>query len=113
MKKVITLILVLLIGFLKISFSQIVEIAPTSIEAHSDKGIKMTVYPNPAQNMLFIKNGTGLPIEKVEITNLMSQEILKISEFKTEIDISTLTYGVYFLNCNVGGTVYRTKFVKN
>ena len=72
----------------------------------------LTVYPNPANGVLFVetRHGTSLPDQTYRITNLMGQTLLqgRISAETQQIDISTLPAGMYFIS--VGGQ--SVKFVK-
>ena len=70
----------------------------------------MVVYPNPANNMLFVetRHGTSLPDQTAyRITNLMGQTLLTghISAETQQIDISTLHSGMYFIS--VGETTLK------
>jgi len=57
------------------------------------------VYPNPAKNTLIIKTFGNLKDVHFTFLNINGQEIMKqqIKENETEIDISKLTSGVYFV----------------
>ena len=61
----------------------------------------LVVYPNPANNILFVQTlrATSLPKETYRITNLMGQTVLRgsiISE-KQQINIESLPAGMYFI----------------
>ena len=63
----------------------------------------LTVYPNPANGVLFVetRHGTSLPDQTAYIiTNLMGQTLLqgRISAETQQIDISTLPAGMYFIS---------------
>ena len=70
-----------------------------------------TVYPNPANNMLFVETvcTPSLPDQTYRITNLMRQTLMtgNISAEIQQINISTLPAGMYFISVD-GQTV---KFV--
>ena len=71
-----------------------------------------TVYPNPANNILFVETRliASLPDQTYRITNLMGQTLLtgNISAETQQIDITILPAGMYFIS--VGETTL--KFVK-
>ncbi len=75
----------------------------------------LVVYPNPANNMLFVEtqNFASLPDPTYRITNLMGQTLIS-GHVETrratslQIDVSSLPAGMYFINLD-GQTV---KFVK-
>ena len=68
-----------------------------------------TVYPNPANNILFVETRliASLPDQTYRIINLMGQTLLQghISAETQQIDISTLPSGMYFIN--VGETTLK------
>ena len=67
------------------------------------------VYPNPANNILFVETRliASLPDQTYRITNLIGQTLLtgNISAETQQIDISTLPSGMYFIN--VGETTLK------
>lgn len=68
------------------------------------------VYPNPAQNKLFIE---GFRYEKEGIVNIFDAQG-KISNYKirnNEIDISNLANGIYFLSIENEGAIFHQKLV--
>jgi len=79
-----------------------------------DEEVHLKLYPNPASNMvnleiLDLKNITG-----ISIINQMGQiiKVLSINEDITtlQIDVTSLTNGMYTLNINAGGKTYAKKF---
>jgi Secretion system C-terminal sorting domain len=68
---------------------------PVSISQYADVPMSQwEVYPNPASNNLFIKNADK---KKKELYNSVGQLIF--STTKNEIDVSSLSKGVYYLKC--------------
>ena len=57
------------------------------------------VYPNPANDVLFVRTHAVRPYEEYRITNLMGQTLLKgtLSTENQQIDITTLPAGMYFI----------------
>ncbi|MBN2746374.1 MAG: choice-of-anchor J domain-containing protein [Bacteroidales bacterium] len=74
---------------------------PASIENASNTA-QFNMYPNPASNVLNV-NGTQ-KIDRVSIVNVVGQEVLvsEINATTSNIDISNLESGVYFVNIEVG-----------
>ena len=72
----------------------------------------LTVYPNPANNVLFVQTlrATSLPDQTYRITNLVGQTLLQgsINAETQQINIESLPEGMYFIN--VGNETM--KFVK-
>ena len=74
--------------------------ASTTISALSNQNFAFNnfkYFPNPVKNSLSISNASL--IEEIEITSLLGQRILtkKINELQTELNLSELTNGVYFV----------------
>lgn len=62
------------------------------------KANELSVYPNPANNVLNIANAEG--IDKVEISNILGQSVMKldITENNQSVNISSLKKGVYIVS---------------
>lgn len=69
-------------------------------------------YPNPVKNSLSISNGST--ITKIEITSLLGQKIMtkKINDLQTEINLSSLSKGVYFVKVMSEGQEKTMKIIK-
>lgn len=69
-------------------------------------------YPNPVKNNLIISNSAI--IDKVEITSILGQKmILKtINDLQTEINLSYLSNGVYFIKVTSNESDKIIKIVK-
>ena len=73
-------------------------------------GEKISLYPNPAGERLFIK--TDLEIESVILSNLLGQQLGVVKNPGNYLDVSQLDAGVYLLTFRVGETAWTGKFVK-
>jgi hypothetical protein len=76
--------------------------------------LQTSLYPNPARDKITIET-SGMPKEiTLEIVNIEGQQLItrQISQPKTQIDISTLPSGVYFVRVINNRTVQVGKFVK-
>lgn len=80
----------------------------------SDNDFSWTVYPNPAQNMLYISHSET--IVKVEITDVNGKFIKRIDfnpfSDTQSIDISELKSGVYYLKPTGTEAIQSFRFVK-
>ena len=72
---------------------------------------KWQIYPNPAENEIFIKS--DLPIEKVEIYSLTGALLLSNNNFDGKISVSALSQSVYLLNGYTDKGVTISKIVKD
>ena len=74
------------------------------IEENDDMTI--SVYPNPAHDKLFVNAAN---IQSVELFNISGQ--LMISSTETEINVSCLESGVYFVRVNCGANVFTERVI--
>lgn len=74
-------------------------------------GTGLTLSPNPATNQLRIQN-TELRIKNIEIYNVLGESVYQSESAKTEIDISNLNPGIYFVKVFTDKTNFSGKFVK-
>lgn len=80
----------------------------TSVETYSDK---ISVYPNPIQNMLFIDMGN---IAKYEVIISDISGTVLYSQFdENRIDLRHFPAGNYFLTLIVNNKYYNYKIIKN
>ena len=72
----------------------------------------LNFYPNPVKNNLTISNTST--IETVEISSILGQKIIvkKINDLQTEIDLSQLLNGVYFVKVISEGKEKTVKIIK-
>jgi hypothetical protein len=73
---------------------------------------KVSLYPNPASNVLNIESvGT---IQNIAIYNVLGQEVMnKLSnETSVSLDVSGLNSGIYVIKTKIDGTVSSSKFIK-
>lgn len=73
----------------------------------------LLIYPNPADNLLFIESDENEGIVSLFVTNLLGQQ--QNSELKLgSIDISKYKKGLYFLQVELdSGQIISTTFIKN
>jgi WD40 repeat protein len=75
---------------------------------------KFSVYPNPAMDKITVETPEAVKGTYLEIVNIESQQLItrQITKPKTQIDISTLLSGVYFVWVMGEKTVEVGKFIK-
>ena len=69
-------------------------------------------YPNPARNILNVKANDN--IENIAIYNLLGQKVISqnINAFTSNINITSLTTGLYILKANINGKSGSYKLIK-
>ena len=77
-----------------------------------------TIFPNPVKNILYISQNKKDPVKAIQVFNSLGQVQQKInySSFKNieyvEVNISTLTSGIYFLEMMSNKNLIVRRFVK-
>ena len=86
--------------------------APVGIIEKNDNVLKFNLYPNPAETTIKINIG-DLNLNRFEVTiySIVGEIIIQKND-SIEIDISSLSSGVYILNITSNGFSSQRKFVK-
>jgi len=83
----------------------------SSVSVNETKQLNVAVYPNPAQNTLYINADNASSYKIYNILGAEQKSGLLNKNFNT-VDISNLESGVYFINVSNGKSVTKVKFVK-
>jgi len=72
----------------------------------------VSIYPNPAVDAITVRSEQG-PIDQLILFDFQGKEVLrkKVSLSEQQLDLSTLTAGIYFLNLSIPGEVSVHKLV--
>lgn len=83
-----------------------------SVVESNKEGKEITVYPNPAKEKLFIKQGVSFKLSNFEIINSQGNLMIKgkVDEF---IDVSSLDQGIYFIHFGKDEDAEVKRFVVN
>ncbi len=73
---------------------------------------QVTIYPNPATNVLNLNNFKNKDINAIKIIDVLGKTVKEVNENVSQIDIESLQNGFYFLEINSDGKSYYTKFLK-
>jgi hypothetical protein len=73
----------------------------------------ISLVPNPAHEDLYIAAKNGAIISQVNIYNTAGQKVLShnCNDFKTTINTSQLTEGIYFMELTTTQFIQRAKFI--
>ncbi len=76
------------------------------------QSLGFTAYPNPVQNKLFLNADEN--ITNVTIFNVIGQQVKSVTPnaLTSEIDMSNLESGIYFVKVNIGSAVGTIKILK-
>ncbi len=84
-----------------------------STSSSSDLPIKISTYPNPAKDKLYIESET--PMSTIAVYNLLGQKLKSFSTEGTkkyEISVNDLPSGTYILTVQSGNSTVNQKFTK-
>jgi hypothetical protein len=71
------------------------------------------IYPNPATELISIKNTGDLKINNADVFDINGRKVITINELQNkQIDISKLSKGVYFLQLQTEESLKNIKFIK-
>lgn len=90
----------------------VVKLASDALSDNSFNNDNFTVYPNPTNHFLNIKNNSNQIIESVSIVNVLGKIILIQNKNFEIIDVSKLQNGMYFIQTTVNRKIYQKKFIK-
>lgn len=73
------------------------------------------LFPNPVKNVLNITSNEDVAIKSIQIYNILGQSALELKNKKTfsNVDVSSLNNGVYFIRINSNKGTATHKFLKN
>jgi hypothetical protein len=81
----------------------------TSVKSITVKDLH--VYPNPAVDMLYLS--LDIPLEKVEMFNVMGQMVKVLNNPERKFNVSDLSSGIYLIHAtDEEGTLHEAKFLK-
>ena len=84
---------------------------PTGIPDHESKTRLITVYPNPASEMIYLK--TDRELTRACFFNTLGQQVKTVDNPQAQIRISDLPDGIYILKItDREGTDYKARFIK-
>lgn len=89
----------------------VIDVATMGIKQETNSNNRLSVYPNPAKDILTISCNTD--IEELTIIDVLGNTVIqqKAQSKITSIDISSLNDGVYFIQVNSADKVYTNKFI--
>ncbi|MGD0709677.1 MAG: T9SS type A sorting domain-containing protein [Bacteroidales bacterium] len=86
----------------------------TAVNPHQIHSIEFSIYPNPANDNVIIENASINRNNEIFIYSIQGELLLKLQmlKAKTDIDISSLAKGIYFLKVSTEKGMETIKFVK-
>ena len=95
------------------SFTPSVYCGITTSVNELESGVDVSVYPNPSKGIVNVKVASNLDGLNVKVINAIGQTVIerKIDTENTELDLSDLFNGIYFLNFTNSTGTYTKKVV--
>ena len=72
----------------------------------------LEIYPNPVNDILFIKNAHNLSIDRVSVFDFSGKRIHTVNENFRQINVEELADGIYVLQISSGSNNYMKKIIK-
>ncbi|RLD38678.1 MAG: hypothetical protein DRI74_03095 [Bacteroidetes bacterium] len=75
----------------------------------------ISVYPNPSNGKFYVQMGDAFKVNtKIEVFNVVGMKVFETlsNNFKTEIDLSTMKQGVYYVRVDDGENIITQKIMK-
>ena len=82
----------------------------TNATNNFDTETNIVIYPNPANDLLYIKSNSD--IKSIGILDLNGNKIREINNSVKHIDISNLNKGIYFIRINTEKNIFYSKITK-
>jgi len=73
---------------------------------------QVVIYPNPTNNLLNIQPNRGVVLEEVTIYNLQGRKLLSFNKNLTQLNLETLSSGMYILNIQTSEGSINKQLVK-
>jgi hypothetical protein len=70
------------------------------------------LYPNPCRDILKIQVDNLETINDIVIYDIKGQQLMHFQNAQTQVDVSTLTSGLYFIQIISGNTSFIENFIK-
>lgn len=77
-----------------------------------EKEKELIIFPNPAQNQLNVFNADITEFNQYQIIDIKGQVVINENQFESQIDISSLTPGTYFIRLIGQNEVLVQQFIK-
>jgi hypothetical protein len=78
---------------------------------------ELSIYPNPSSDIVTIDNGLGLAIDRIELLDMSGRVVYAVAKgnftnASPQLNLSTLTTGVYLLKLQAGNQTFTERLIK-
>jgi hypothetical protein len=84
---------------------------PFTVNINEEEIDKFIIYPNPTSDILHFELFDSIPLSIKLVDVLGSQKNLKINNFNSHIDVSSIANGVYFIVVEFENSIITKKFI--
>jgi hypothetical protein len=91
------------------NIEEVLAVCPVKVEEINDN--QLSIFPNPANDLLVITAPNGVIINEVEIINQSGQKVLQQKPIFNTIDVSTLKRGLYIVELVSNQCTLRKKLI--
>ncbi len=101
------------VGFLNAGitfYADKVEPIPDTAIKTTKADSQLSIYPNPAKEVIYINNLTS--DASATVTDVTGKQILSLSHVQNSVSVSGLSKGIYFISIKDADGVHTAKFVK-
>lgn len=74
--------------------------------------IKIKIYPNPTNEILFIENSSNIAIDKIILNDIAGKKVFEDKNNFSKINMQNFENGIYILNISFENIIYTYKIVK-
>ncbi len=89
----------------KFNFSEIISVD------YYDKNPEIQIYPNPAQDKLFVKTSKVNFVGEIIVFDISGNALIEVKFQNNSIDISNLQNGIYHFKIKIDNTVFQERLV--
>lgn len=93
------------------SEDEVVDACDATALSENQSGGQLILYPNPAQDLIFIESKTGRLTGTVAVADLLGRLVIEPVGLNGTLDISSLQNGIYYLVVRTGEDTFREKLV--
>jgi alpha-tubulin suppressor-like RCC1 family protein len=90
-----------------------IQVSCSSLGTQDFSDIFFEIYPNPTNEIIYIKNNINNPIHNINIIDLTGKIVFNSKENLSKINIQNLEIGIYILSISSENKIYKYKIVKN
>jgi len=90
----------------------VIKLAPYTFSTTAFEKDNLEIYPNPSSSIVTIKNPKNIHFDKITITDLTGKVVFLQTTNTNQINVESLTYGIYIINVFSESDIFKCKFLK-